>query len=1520
MVVLWLPCLGNAQTDLTLGNGRVVTVSDKGLGGLTASSETTLTLQDWPVLCVKPCVDCFDPCESSDLYNVQGAPSTVSANGRTILMNTVFMANLLVTRTIFAPDTQVDTLNGHVRYMDSFRNETGNDIQTTIYIGSSDVDPTFGRVAPHDASVIRSHYLDDTGVEPLDRWFVVDDADVNGTALAVGILTWGGGGLAPFIQEKIAGLPGVQTRWGFRLTVPANETVSVMTAVVLETQRVNVLAEVPSLLMVTAVGVLAELTEAELNGIANFDVDTINAAPVANAGGPYTVDEGSSVALTALDSHDLNEDVLSYGWHFTSTPEPNAAFDETGANVTTVFADDGLYPVRLTVSDVAGKVDRDYASVRVNNVVPSVDSLTTSSPILEGDELLVRVVASDPGADELTYHYDWENRGVFGDPAGAEVGRRFFDDGSFILRVMVRDDDGAVRIAESPVEVGNAPPEVLQVVLPPEVGEGSLVPVTVIAQDPGNDPMTYALDLDNDGVFEIDLGSAVTGSLSYPDNGFYQLQARACDDQGLCAIKASSISVGNVAPTIIRVEVTSPINEGETAMFTVFATDSESDVPELQYGFDFDNDGDFSDDLIQSTASATHTFLNAGQFRVGIRVSDSDGGVSTTSVDVTVDNLSPSVALNGPVTAIEGETERFFCSGIDQGNAFLAIDWDMTGDGLYERPNTQDRIDYAFPNEGTYVIRCRVRDGLGAVAETNHTVYVSNASPAAVADFGDTFYEGSESIVRVIATDVPGDQLTYRFDFDGDGAPDNAPDPSNLGRHTYFSEGVYPVTVWVSDQTDETRVVGSITVLNRAPNALLIMTDQVAEGETVTARAEVSDPGGDPIYLSWDLDGDGVAEFDDETPVVGGVAERIFVVVDDGRLNLSVWARDDEGAQNRASASLIVTNVAPKLFDGYSPLPAQEGSQYASVIPVFDPAGTYDPLVYQLLAGPDSIDLDPSTGLLLWTPSYEEYLQSPTSLTIRVSDGDTGVLETNLQIIVEPRDEDADGLPDTYETRTCDAQGACLDPTDRDDASSDLDGDGLTNLEEWQGGTDPFEYDGPDGPTLLAPLDGVRVNSVAPELEVEIEQYEGTLDAWVRFEVYVDELATDLLLSELVPIDARVIVGLSLSALTLTEDSRYFWRARSETGLSETEWSETFSFIINALNTPPPMPTLISPEDGVTLGQRAPTFTARTVPDSDGDTVRYLFRFYRQNGEIETLGYGFVEGDFTTFSQPQREGVNLLWEVVAIDEVGAQSEPTPQWTFLIDAINKAPNAPEIRTPAPSEILETNPIEVELGGSIDPDGHDFTYGLRVYGDEMDPVVVGTVQPTEDGSALFISEARLDEDRGYDLVVYAEDEFGARSDTTIRRVFLSSENDAPSKPAPIEPINLSPIVSSKAVLIWTLSTDPERSAVTYRITICTEMFDAVDTDECFEQGLIQTNGFDFRADARVGQTYFWSVEAVDDTGLASAPSEVWSFKVLNADDALGDGCECNQSGSHPPTLWLVLVMSVIGWRRRKSSLLI
>jgi hypothetical protein len=86
-----------------------------------------------------------------------------------------------------------------------------------------------------------------------------------------------------------------------------------------------------------------------------------------------------------------------------------------------------------------------------------------------------------------------------------------------------------------------------------------------------------------------------------------------------------------------------------------------------------------------------------------------------------------------------------------------------------------------------------------------------------------------------------------------------------------------------------------------------------------------------------------------------------------------------------------------------------------------------------------------------------------------------------------PVDTDGDGIPDEIEI----IWG--LDLNNPSDAAGDLDGDGLTNLEEWQRGTDPLDNDSdgdgmPDGwedSNDLDPLDPTGVNGADGDLDTD---------------------------------------------------------------------------------------------------------------------------------------------------------------------------------------------------------------------------------------------------------------------------------------------------------------------------------------------------------------------------------------------------------------------------------------------------
>lgn len=87
---------------------------------------------------------------------------------------------------------------------------------------------------------------------------------------------------------------------------------------------------------------------------------------------------------------------------------------------------------------------------------------------------------------------------------------------------------------------------------------------------------------------------------------------------------------------------------------------------------------------------------------------------------------------------------------------------------------------------------------------------------------------------------------------------------------------------------------------------------------------------------------------------------------------------------------------------------------------------------------------DPGWVRMWWDDARTDALATPFSLT--------GGEETDLGEVTMLADDDHDGMGDTWETE----EG--LDPT-RDDAGEDPDGDGYTNLEEWQLDTHPATVD-----------------------------------------------------------------------------------------------------------------------------------------------------------------------------------------------------------------------------------------------------------------------------------------------------------------------------------------------------------------------------------------------------------------------------------------------------------------------------
>ena len=407
----------------------------------------------------------------------------------------------------------------------------------------------------------------------------------------------------------------------------------------------------------------------------------------------------------------------------------------------------------------------------------------------------------DPGTlDVHQVQVDWGDGSAVQTLAVAAGARTFtathqyLDDNAadqYTISLRVLDDDGGVSDTKTTtVTVKNVAPSMVNIAPVAMIDENQFATLSLTFDDPGTLD-AHQVEVDWGDGTAVQTLAVVAGTRSFSathqyldDNAAdqYTISVRVLDDDGGASpVTTATVTVKNVAPSMVNIAPVALIDEDQFATLSLTFNDPgtlDTHQVEVDWG-----DGTPLQTLAvvagARTLTAAHQYLDdnaADQYTISVRVLDDDGGASpVTTATVVVKNVAPSMVAIAPVAMInENQNATLNLTFVDPGSIDVhqvEIDWgdgsalQMVGVPLGARTfsTSHQYLDDNAADQYTITLRVLDDDG-GASPLATTTVVVKNVPPLNVA------------VLPAAGAVAEGSPLAFNFTFD---------DPGSLDTHTF---------------------------------------------------------------------------------------------------------------------------------------------------------------------------------------------------------------------------------------------------------------------------------------------------------------------------------------------------------------------------------------------------------------------------------------------------------------------------------------------------------------------------------------------------------------------------------------------------------------------------------------------------------------------------------------------------------------------------------------------------------------
>ncbi len=294
----------------------------------------------------------------------------------------------------------------------------------------------------------------------------------------------------------------------------------------------------------------------------------------------------------------------------------------------------------------------------------------------------------------------------------------------------IKDNAGNTYVTSDSISYESNQPPVADTGGPYEGVEGELITLDSSGSyDPDDDTITYLWDLDNDGVYD---DATPNPGHAWYDNGVYTVVLQVSDGEETDTDTAT-VTIIDVAPTL-TLSGPASVDEGSIYTLGLSAIDPGDDTI-TSWEIDW---GDGNVEMISGNpSSTTHTYADGpNAYTISASATNEDGTYPAgNTVEVTVNNVAPTLTLTGSLNADEGSVYTLELFSNDPGDDTITeweIDW---GDGTVETisgdPSSVTHIYTDGPNGYTISAKAFDEDSYGNTlitdAHDNRVIEVDSA-------------------------------------------------------------------------------------------------------------------------------------------------------------------------------------------------------------------------------------------------------------------------------------------------------------------------------------------------------------------------------------------------------------------------------------------------------------------------------------------------------------------------------------------------------------------------------------------------------------------------------------------------------------------------------------------------------------------------------------------------------------------------------------------------------------------------